>query len=342
MAHEDLHDFNLPVEALHISMPRTPQFVFTTLELCNCQAIYKKTWPPCLDNQPHPHTMGNTPSSQSVNSKTSQKSRPNLFASDRASRAISFYGTPPGSLDLEERPVISTRSTHSSPSSPISLSKPEAKKQAIIEASREDEQTQRVWKAGVYSLINAGSGTVLDLSGGDGTSIIGFPPHHGPNQQWLFTPLGEGYTIRSVSSGLYLTVENSILDNAGIVASPFPVTWKIKAAYEGGELYLRIFWPSESFSFDLENGTPGTKVQLASYKPDEARQLWRVLEHDVTSEVEGPQSSSKSSENELSVSAAPTETIVISDDKDYITTTRTMTTVTTVTTVTKTPRSFMI
>lgn len=87
---------------------------------------------------------------------------------------MSFYETPPGSLDIEERPTTFTkRASVASSSSP----------KLELSSRSEDAKVQCVWKPGVYSLINAGSGTVIDLSGADNTSIIGFPAHHGPNQQ---------------------------------------------------------------------------------------------------------------------------------------------------------------
>ena len=57
--------------------------------------------------------------------------------------------------------------------------------------------------------------------------------------QWLFAPLGDGYTIRSVLSGLYLTVEAGVSEGAVLVATPFPVSWKVSSANEGGELFVR-------------------------------------------------------------------------------------------------------
>lgn len=35
----------------------------------------------------------------------------------------------------------------------------------------------------MYSLVNARSGTAVDLSGADSKSIIGYPSHSGKNQQ---------------------------------------------------------------------------------------------------------------------------------------------------------------
>lgn len=123
--------------------------------------------------------MGNTPSSQSVRSKTSQNSLINSFRNDRRSKAMSFYATPPGSLDLEEGPFPSARSLPSTPT----IAPDPATKTEFIESKRDDEQTARVWRPGVYTLVNAGSGAVLDLSGKDTRSVIGFSSHYGPNQQ---------------------------------------------------------------------------------------------------------------------------------------------------------------
>ena len=124
----------------------------------------------------------------------------------------------------------------------------------------------------------------------------------------------------------------------------------------------RIFWPNEAFAFQLADALAGTKVrldylahdkslkviqqvQLSRYKADEACQLWRVLEHEVPPHLRDSASTSSASDAgkpDMTVASAPTETLVISEDKDAITTTRTTTTVTTVTTVTKTPRAFMM
>ncbi|KAI0703406.1 hypothetical protein BC835DRAFT_1224871, partial [Cytidiella melzeri] len=78
-----------------------------------------------------------------------------------------------------------------------------------------------------YSLVNVQSGTSLDLSGADEKSIIGFPSHSGKNQQWRFESLGEGYTMRSLYTGQYLTVEDGIVHEGPLIASPFPVSWKV-------------------------------------------------------------------------------------------------------------------
>ena len=45
------------------------------------------------------------------------------------------------------------------------------------------------FQPGVYLLTNGKCDSVLDLSGGDNKSIIGFPLHGFENQQVRYTPL---------------------------------------------------------------------------------------------------------------------------------------------------------
>ena len=124
-------------------------------------------------------TMGNSNSSQSLRSGRSSRLRrgENGESKNRLSQAISFYQTPPGSLDLRE--LEQGGSTPRSPSS----SNRTSKIASPVSPEKQEPAPRKEWKAGVYSLMNSGSGTVIDLSGGDQRSIIGFPAHHGPNQQ---------------------------------------------------------------------------------------------------------------------------------------------------------------
>jgi len=193
------------------------------------------------------------------------------------------------------------------------------------------------WTPGTHVLLNARSGTALDLSGADQRTLIGFPAHMGQNQQWEFIPSGRGYTIRSAcpsSCGLYLSVE-SLCDNAPIVASPFPVSWNVRFD-EKEDGAMRIYWPNTDFVIDLADWgspTPGTKVQLMREKPGESCQLWRYTRC----------APAEDQEEKVAQSASRpmiSETVIVSEGKDHITTTRTTTTTTvaTITTVTRTAR----
>ncbi|OBZ72955.1 hypothetical protein A0H81_06821 [Grifola frondosa] len=140
-----------------------------------------------------------------------------------------------------------------------------------VDDVRTSESAPSGWIPGTYVLINARSGTALDLQIGDQRSLIGFPMHGGPNQQWEFVPSGQGYMIRSALSvsraeGLYLTVEDGIRDHAAVVASAFPVSWNVNQNEEG----IIISWPNTDFVFglaDMGSSTPGTEVQLVKAKP---------------------------------------------------------------------------
>lgn len=48
--------------------------------------------------------------------------------------------------------------------------------------------------------------------------------------QWEIIPLGAGYAIRSIRRGTYITVDNSLEEEAFVVASDFPVAWDIQVS----------------------------------------------------------------------------------------------------------------
>ncbi|KAI0631444.1 hypothetical protein C8Q77DRAFT_1061150 [Trametes polyzona] len=183
------------------------------------------------------------------------------------------------------------------------------------------------------------------MSGMDNKTLIGYPMHGGPNQQWEFIPSGHGYVIRCVRRSkdghpLYLTTEEGLRENAAIVASPYPVSWNVEQTEEG----IRISWPNTDFVFDLAewgSKAPGTKIQLMRLKPGEPCQLWHytrcapAAEHEKEVEVRSARAVSP---------PATTETVSVTEERDYITTTRTTTTtsITTVTEVTKMPRWMLL
>ncbi len=90
-----------------------------------------------------------------------------------------------------------------------------------------------------FVLLNSRSKTVMDLSGADSTSIIGYPKHGLANQQWEFIPNGHGYIIRSMrpsadGHALYLALDcGGLRDYAPVVASPHPVSWSVQQTDEG-------------------------------------------------------------------------------------------------------------
>lgn len=104
---------------------------------------------------------------------------------------------------------------------------------------------------GVYTLTDATWSMAMDLSGKDGKSLISYTKHSLDNQmvspnfafgivrhfrdvysrliwpQWQIIPLGAGYCIRNVKSGLYVTVDNSLQEDTTLVTTKYPVSWDI-------------------------------------------------------------------------------------------------------------------
>ncbi|RDB22015.1 hypothetical protein Hypma_010814 [Hypsizygus marmoreus] len=149
-----------------------------------------------------------------------------------------------------------------------------------------EENTHKL-QPGVYQVFNFVSGTALDLDGINLKSIIGFPPHDGPNQKWEFSPLGKGYSIRNLHGGTYLTVEDGIRDGVPIVASPYPASWALEAD-DFEQRIWRIAWPNTTFLFDLaDHGSqkPSTPIQLWTRYPFESCRLWRFVRCRATPEI---------------------------------------------------------
>ncbi|PSR74887.1 hypothetical protein PHLCEN_2v9477 [Hermanssonia centrifuga] len=171
----------------------------------------------------------------------------------------------------------------SHPSQPPAAFSPKSGLNPATTSNSPTRRKQSTLKPGVYTLVNAQSGTVIDLSVVDHKTVVGFPRHNGDNQQWRFALLGPGYTIQSNSSGEYLTLKEGITHGAALSMSTFPVAWKVDAYEEAaGELFVQIFWPSENpYVLELAGGDAAlfSKIQLASYwQHNERCQLWRVVE----------------------------------------------------------------
>ncbi|KAI0710799.1 hypothetical protein C8Q76DRAFT_738754 [Earliella scabrosa] len=189
----------------------------------------------------------------------------------------------------------------------------------------------------------------MDLSGADHKTVIGYPMHGGPNQQWEFIPTGHGYIIRCVrrspeGHSLYLSTEGGVKHGAAIVASTYPVTWNVEQTEDG----MKIMWPNSEYALDLSdwgNHAPGTKIQLATHRSKEACQHWHYTRCAPAADPkEEKETNSLEAQSARAVSPpATTETITIAEERDFVVTTRTTTTtvITTVTEVTRTPKSML-
>ncbi|KAF8602821.1 carbohydrate-binding module family 13 protein [Ceratobasidium sp. AG-I] len=138
------------------------------------------------------------------------------------------------------------------------------------------------FSAGTYKLTNVKAGVALDLSEGDGQTVIAFSPHGGPNQQWQFEDVGDGnYSIKNVGLGKYLTFPDDAVDGKQVIATDGPRPWEVRVGHEGVNVKderesLRIFHPGTDKNIDLKDhgdATAGNTVQLWSQTPGKG-QAW--------------------------------------------------------------------
>ncbi|KAF9068740.1 hypothetical protein BDP27DRAFT_1326886 [Rhodocollybia butyracea] len=107
---------------------------------------------------------------------------------------------------------------------------------------------------GTYMIENAKSGTVVDLSGTDNTSIIGYPPNGGENQKWSTIWTGEKleHPVGVVNNGTNLTVSSTAY------------AWDI-VHDELNATDFRIYSSNTTETWDLYNygdPTPGDPITL--------------------------------------------------------------------------------
>ncbi|KAF9244435.1 carbohydrate-binding module family 13 protein [Melanogaster broomeanus] len=130
---------------------------------------------------------------------------------------------------------------------------------------------------GIYSLINVKGNTCLDLSGGDNHSLIGYGYYGGPNQAWIFEPVGRDYYIKSVGTTQFLAIEGEPCDGQKVVGSPSPFAWDVEDE-PGVQGAVRLLVPGTNFNVDLSdhgNSTPGTPVELWGRWAGQ-NQLWKL------------------------------------------------------------------
>ncbi|KAF8338534.1 carbohydrate-binding module family 13 protein [Amanita rubescens] len=130
---------------------------------------------------------------------------------------------------------------------------------------------------GTYNIINVESGTVMDQSGTDHVSIIGWPANGGDNQQWDVQPTSNGnyYAIKNVYFGTYLGYRKLIL-GANAIGVEFPIPWALFPDEQDPTTY-RFFVPKSDLNLEVArhgSDKPGTPIVIASQIP-EPNQTWR-------------------------------------------------------------------
>ncbi|KAG6818757.1 hypothetical protein H0H93_002089 [Arthromyces matolae] len=149
-----------------------------------------------------------------------------------------------------------------------------------------------------YVLINAKSGTALDLSGSDNVSVLGWEAHRGENQQWELHQEDNQWVFCNVHNGKFLGIERRAHDNVPVRGVDAPVKWNIfpddrdQSVYRYAyfhdrhfsmvfEEYPRIFVPDTPFNIDLSDfGNPdnGTLVTIWGKSENNQNQTWRFEE----------------------------------------------------------------
>ncbi|OAX32521.1 carbohydrate-binding module family 13 protein [Rhizopogon vinicolor AM-OR11-026] len=138
-----------------------------------------------------------------------------------------------------------------------------------------------------YTLTNCRGGTVLDLSGADNRSIIGFYANGGSNQSWIFLrdhSGGNNWYIKSARSGQFLGMEghiDNIRNGTRVIAVSSPFRWNIEDSGIAGVRGIRILAHGTDFSVELSdhgNWAEGRKVELCG-RWTGPNQIWAVKQH---------------------------------------------------------------
>ncbi|KAG2357977.1 hypothetical protein BDR07DRAFT_1612178 [Suillus spraguei] len=121
-----------------------------------------------------------------------------------------------------------------------------------------------------YTFKNCKGGTVMDLSGGDNYSIIGYHDDNGPNQAWTFQNNGDHWVIKSAGADKYLGIEGDVdgaADGAKVVAVSSPAKWDINDSDVQGVQGIRILLHGKQFSVDLSTTEMRQKAHQSNFGP---------------------------------------------------------------------------
>ncbi|KAH0580684.1 hypothetical protein H2248_002171 [Termitomyces sp. 'cryptogamus'] len=157
-------------------------------------------------------------------------------------------------------------------------------------------------------------------------------------EQWELSPLGKGYSIQSLHTNDYLTIEDGLSNLTPVVASPYPVSW-VLAPFDAIGSIWRITWPNTKLTIGLPNVVENelnTLARLVEIDSFGSRSLWRFVPQKGTpEEVTAAASSDLKAASALPESLTTTDTKV-GDDGSLTITTTTTTVITTSTRVAKT------
>ncbi|KAK6516224.1 hypothetical protein TWF506_006133 [Arthrobotrys conoides] len=138
----------------------------------------------------------------------------------------------------------------------------------------------RVCENTKYMIVNVATGTAIDLSGMDRTSVSSWTVHGAENQQWTFESHEDHWRIRNVGTGRYLAPSESfdkINDGTRIISSADPADWNIGLHEEASKVAYRMFVPNyhRPINFDLMGASSADGAPIALWGMWDGRhQLW--------------------------------------------------------------------
>ncbi|KAF6747539.1 carbohydrate-binding module family 13 protein [Ephemerocybe angulata] len=140
------------------------------------------------------------------------------------------------------------------------------------------ESTTTIVAGGRYKILNAKSGTALDLSATNGEKVCGWNFHGRENQIWEASEENGFWHFRNVGNGKYLALEphQSLKDGLKVVGTNMRFNWHIWPDNKDPST-LRILTPEHPFNLDLSghgNAAGGTPVELWG-RWDGPNQTWK-------------------------------------------------------------------
>ncbi|KAI9448740.1 carbohydrate-binding module family 13 protein [Lactarius psammicola] len=131
--------------------------------------------------------------------------------------------------------------------------------------------------------ITSGNGLVLDLSGANHKSILGWDFHGSDNQQWITEKQDDGqWTIRSVRHQKYLGFESTPEDGTPLVGLDEPQLWDIEILsdsedHDNPRVKLWVRGTLLVVEYPKENSAPGPLQLWAAW--DGKNQVWVLEEY---------------------------------------------------------------
>ncbi|KAF3225931.1 hypothetical protein TWF192_010948 [Orbilia oligospora] len=148
-------------------------------------------------------------------------------------------------------------------------------------SSQSEPLSTKLYENTKYMITNVATGTAIDFSGTDGTSISGWSVHGWGNQQWTLESYEGHWRIRNVDSGRYLAPSEpfeKINDGTRVISSTEPANWNIGShIVDGSKVAYRMFVPDyhRPINMDLAEGKSADGTHIVLWGMSDGRnQLW--------------------------------------------------------------------